>query len=706
MLTISSGPRLMADRTEFEKSMVELPGEGRTYTSKEEGTKIWRNKTLRKYHEPKQPVPKQHRERRNPEIEAIEYRSDRSDRSDGFRSLYRHHRALPATDDQKMVSAEDLDKIFLDIEPKIQSKRYNELEKSDSYSYIPTVRDVAIQCNRKKTNRHLNTSSDNDSYVRVIKSSNDGFVTAYSDVPQLKSNKPSKRAPESKHEVWNDRSSPQSEAIYSKVDKTKKKSVREDINRSDRYHDVIESYPQVIYRTPMNERRPASGLSHNSKYSGSEYSTNTNRTLKNKTKGIGFNLSSGIDGPKVDLPRTSPKLRSRSLNRYEEPTPTRHWTDSLNRKGHKKEVKQEILEETISISNASSDDFEPYHPNRSFDEFLEPKSQFKEIDKKRKEISYVNELPNQRRLTNENDRPVDEDYRRGMSSNIVVYPSGSETSYSTLTRFDRKKKDSKLTDFTPPPRQAYTLDRRHLKERQQKSEVTSKPKEVITSRLNKSTADLTEYSRRDDLRGGLANAYKNRQEKRPSSLNRMTAIREGRISPSGPSGHSTPIRYLSHSHLNSAGNSLNSSSESDTLNRHKRHYIHDREPIVMYIPAVSHHNKRAEDEPDRLSGILRPSSQAGSTASSRKYGKKVPKSSASDLTPSKPRDYSSKYSSNYGIRRPQNDEELDQVVELKDTKNFGKLKKGKSILSRRHSIPKDTKFPWLQKLRSKVKFKE
>ena len=694
MLTISSGPRLMADRTQFEKSSIEMPGEGRTYSSKEEGTKIWRNKTLRKYQEP---VPKQPKERRNqPEMEAIEYRSDRSDRSDGFRSLYRNHRALPATDDQKMVSAEDLDKMFLEKEP----KRFNELQTCDSYSYIPTVRDVGIQCNRKKSNRHLNTSSEsNDSYVRVIKSSNDGFVTAYSDVPQLKTEKPSKRTPVSKHEVWSD-ALPPSEAIYSKVDKTKKKSFRED--RSDKYSDLSETYPTVIYRTPLNERRSPSGLSHYSKHSGigSEHSINTNRTLKNKTKGIGFTFNSGIDGPRVNMPKSSPKLRSRSLNRYEEPT--REWNNSLNR-GGRKEVKQEVLEETISISNASSDDFEPYHPNRSFDEFLEPKPQFKEIERKRKDVSYVSTLPNQRRLTNENNKPVEDDYRRDLASNVIIYPTGSDTSYSTLSRFDRKK-DSKVADFTPPPRQAYTLDRRHLKEKQQKPETLSntKLKEGLNPRLHKSTADLTEYSRRDETRGGLANAYKNRQEKRPSSLNRMSAIREGRMS---PSGHSTPIRYLSHNHLNSAGNSLNSSSESDTLNRHKRHYIHDREPIVMYIPAVSHHNKRAEDETDRLSGILRPSSRTGSTASSRKYGKKPPKSSASDLTPSKPHDYSSKYSG-YGSRRPQNDEELDQVVELKDTKNFGKLKKGKSILSRRHSIPKDTKFPWLQKLRSKVKFKE
>lgn len=694
MLTISSGPRLMADRTEFEKSLVDLPGEGRTYSSKEEGTKIWKNKTLRKYHEP---VPKEHRPRvKHSEVPAIDYRSDRSDISDGFRSLYRNHRAISATDDQKLVTADDLDKIFLEKDP----KGFLELQNSESYSYIPTVRDVAIQCNRKKSNRHLlDTSSvSNDSGVRVIRSTNDGFVSAYSDVPQLKTKL--NRTPVSKHEVWDERDSQSSEAIYSKVDKSKKKSVKRDIVDD---FDPNDSYPTVIYRTPVNERRSPSGLSHHSRYSGSEYSTHTNRTLKNKTKGIGFTLKSGVDGPKVDLPPTSPKLRSRSLGRtrYDEPQP--RWDSSLTRGQTKREVKQEVLEETISISNASSDDLDSYRgQDRSFDHFIDPKPQFREIERKRKDLSYVNESANRvKDRDGSGDRSTD--YRR---PNAISYRTPSETSYSTLSRFDSKKKDFEPIEFSPPPRQAYTLDRRHMKDKQKvEKTLPLKTSPAIGSRLYKSTADLTEKSRYEDLRGGLANAYKNRQEnrqeKRTSSLNRMSAIREGRVSPSP----SAPVRYLSHSHLNSAGNSLNSSSESDTIHRHRRQYIHDREPIVMYIPAVSHHNKKAEDEPDRLSGILRPNSRTGSTASSKKQSKKPPKSSASDISPSKTRDYSSKYS-DYGGHRPRNDEERDQIVELRDTKNFGKLKKGKSILSRRHSIPKDTKFPWLQKLKSKVKFKE
>ena len=207
MLTISSGPRLLADRTEFEKSSIELPGEGRTYKSKEEGTKIWKNKTIRKYHEP---VPKEHKQRIRADVPAVDYRSDRSDISDGFRSLYRNHRAISATDDQKLVTADDLDKIFLEKDP----KGLIELQNSESYSYIPTVRDVAIQCNRKKSSRHLlDTSSvSNDSGVRVIRSSNDGYVSAYSDVPQLKTEMKFNRTPVSKHEVWDERDSLDSES--------------------------------------------------------------------------------------------------------------------------------------------------------------------------------------------------------------------------------------------------------------------------------------------------------------------------------------------------------------------------------------------------------------------------------------------------------------------------------------------------------------
>ncbi|XP_054153554.1 uncharacterized protein LOC128952225 [Oppia nitens] len=743
MLTLRTGPRLMADRSHFEKSMVEMPGEGKTFTTKEEGTKVWHNKTRRKYYEtvpPAEPNPRDHHHRSRTDLKAIDYRSDRSDTS----HHHNNHRRRPqqqqiraVTDDQKIVTAEELDDIFLE-----DPKGYYELQNSESYSYIPTVRDVGIQCNRKKTDKHLvkGTSSEStDSYVRVIKSSDDGMVTAYSDVPQLKTvGSPSKRPPVLKHKVL-----PQSEAIYSKVDKSKKKVNKNDeLNGYPEYEDY-KDYPQIIYKSPINERQP-SRLSNYSKYSGiSEYSTPpTNRILKNKTKGIGFTLRSGIDEKEIKLPNMSPKLRSRSLSRFQEPTTHRRWDDDddspvrHNVSGHKKEVKQEVLEETISISNASSDDLQPYDYKGEFEQYLSPKPQFIELDHKRKEISYVNDLPSaadhssRPRIKNGTESPsissrvIPLDYRRGI--NAVTYGTDNESSYSTLSRHDMRKKD-KLADFTPPPRQAYTLDRRVLKERQKQLESSAavplspptetKPKD--RARLHRSTTNLSDYSRdnNNNLRGGLANAYRNRQtqpEKRTSSLNRMSAIREDHIhSPS----QSTPVRYLSHNQLNSAGNSANSSSDSDTINRHRQQrqqqqFVHDREPIVMYIPAVSHHNKRATDESDRLSSILRPSSRAGSTASSTAARKPTAKrpikgSAASDIGPTKPRDYPMKYSNyNKNNQKHMNDEELDEIVELKDTKSFGKLKNGKSILSRRHSIPKDTKFPWLSKLKSKVKFRD
>jgi hypothetical protein len=469
----------------------------------------------------------------------------------------------------------------------------------------------------------------------------------------------------------------------------------------------------------LNERRPPTGVSPHSgsRFPGSEYSTNTNRTIKNKTTGFGFTLSSGVDGPKIELPKIppSPKLRGRSITRYEEPV--NDWNDRQPRDGFKREVKQEILEETISISNASSEDLMQNYQNTDIDEFLAPKSVIKELDHKRKEISYVNVSPNQRKLrsgdayegatTNGGGmwlRDIDEDYRRGMAQNEVSHPAANEPTFATLSRLESKNRNSEPRDFSPPPRQAYTLDRRHLKERQKRLESLSSAKSKDHNNTNerhyRSHADITEQLRNDDTRGGLAAAYKNRQERRTSSLNRMTAVKDGRKSPS----YSTPRNYLSHSHLNSAGNSAHSSSDSDTLNRHKRQYVHDREPIVMYIPAVSHHNKRAEDEPDRLSGILRRNSV--SSKHSAKI-KRPPKTSASsDITPTKPRDYSSGYP-NYSTLRPNHDEEMDEIVELRDTKQFGKDKKGKKNgLSRRHSIPKDTKFPWLQKLKFKVKSKE
>ena len=78
-------------------------------------------------------------------------------------------------------------------------------------------------------------------------------------------------------------------------------------------------------------------------------------------------------------------------------------------------------------------------------------------------------------------------------------------------------------------------------------------------------------------------------------------------------------------------------------------------------------------------------------------------SASSDITAIKPRT-----SHNFGLSSSRNhQEELDQVSELRDTKTLGRKKKeSKTGLNRRHSIPKDTKFPWLQRLKLKVKSKD
>lgn len=152
----------------------------------------------------------------------------------------------------------------------------------------------------------------------------------------------------------------------------------------------------------------------------------------------------------------------------------------------------------------------------------------------------------------------------------------------------------------------------------------------------------------------------------------------------------------------------NSLTGSYTANNKRQPVIHDREPIVMYIPAVSHHDRRAEDETDRLSGIIK---RSHSVSSSKKPKiKKVGISSgSSDISTrsvtfiSRPRTY------DYNVTPNPNDE-MDQSADARDEQGRakGKDKENKGV-SRRHSMPKDAKLPWFHKLkftRSKIKSKE
>ncbi|OTF75650.1 hypothetical protein BLA29_009742 [Euroglyphus maynei] len=227
---------------------------------------------------------------------------------------------------------------------------------------------------------------------------------------------------------------------------------------------------------------------------------------------------------------------------------------------------------------------------------------------------------------------------------------------------------------------------------------SSKSKSPYSERLHKSNADLREQYLKDETRGGLAAAYKNRQQQknqqqqnrhRTLSLNRMNAITTTNTNDDDDDGQQNsqypttikPHRHLSQSQLSSRYSdigvennqqppppprSLSSSSRARSIQ-------HERDPIVMYIPPVN-------NESPKLTSILRNNSTKSNITVQSK-GKK-----------SKQQQPQLKSQSKINLK--------DAVVV--DPNGRKKSNDGKRTdLNRRYSMPKDTKFNWLNKFKLK-----
>uniref|UniRef100_T1KCE8 Uncharacterized protein n=1 Tax=Tetranychus urticae TaxID=32264 RepID=T1KCE8_TETUR len=280
----------------------------------------------------------------------------------------------------------------------------------------------------------------------------------------------------------------------------------------------------------------------------------------------------------------------------------------------------------------------------------------------------------------------------------------------------------------------------------------------LSLRKYNSNRDLTNYSSDfgdiGSTRGGLAAAYKARQ-RRASSLSRYGQSPNGYLpisssphhhrtsysvlSPSYPlhGSHSQlhrlhlsgsenayphhhaqsvyhhPIRS-SASHLGTSGHYGHSSSESEAgMGSHQRAIsgsrsrLHQNDPVVLYIPAISHHH-RPVDEDDRNSalGIARTQSilssskrsvKNNSTSNKKREQSKERDANFNEIT-TKVNGYLDNRTSPTGL------EGDDEIVELRDDEENNKNKmNGKKNVKRSVSIPKDAKLPWLQKLKMKVK---
>lgn len=489
----------------------------------------------------------------------------------------------------------------------------------------PTLRDVAIQCNLKKykqtPKQHWESTTATSTIlsqkppIKVIKSSTNGFVSAYSDVPKLTS--PPPRSSESQYcalDFDKQSSFEPTDVIYSQVDKSGKM----------RPNSATPSNLDIVYKQPLND-------------SITSYRVyNDNKTYDIKSKEFGFSVANPA-APRVNLP--NPELYLNDSNRL-----NRSYNDSSFRTITP--IEKEILEETISISNASSDDL--YRPSDRIARYAD-------------NMSYTSKgSSNYRR-----ESPV----RFGHDRSNVFKQSPYGTMEKVVNRETKVGKLKKKKNSTNMNDENVLLANNSLR--------LKSSKYPQSERLYKSNADLRDQFMRDETRGGLAAAYKNRQQQqqqnrqRALSLNRMNAI-----------GHDDdrdiPARHLSQTQLNGGrtNSRLSHDSGSGYHPRSSRHLQHERDPIVMYIPNVT--NQRINESPKLTKSILRNNStkSMATLPSKAKKAKEVKESKSQSKT---------------------------NLKEFGNKDKTSSDSKKKIDLNRSHSMPKDTRFNWLSKLKLKSK---
>lgn len=146
-----------------------MPGEGKITSTLEEGSKIWKHKTRRKYYEDVKKPPRESsltsRESPTRSKKAIDY---------------------PAkTDEEKLVTTPSdwgyKSKSAITHPEKVHTG-YGSKESRKENHLVKYVEDKSTQCNLKKpSKKKFEIAQD----FRVIKSGKDGSVTAYSDVSNL-----------------------------------------------------------------------------------------------------------------------------------------------------------------------------------------------------------------------------------------------------------------------------------------------------------------------------------------------------------------------------------------------------------------------------------------------------------------------------------------------------------------------------------------
>lgn len=691
----------------------------------------------------------------------------------------REHHHRPRTDDDKpMITGDKLDELFL------QKEEAPMLGNEPDFfpfldSYNPPMEDKACQCNLKKSSKSLrnrspptaNITDDEHGSIltntgyRVIKSGRDGSVSAYSNVPSLDDHEDNRE----RRAVFDDNQRivfhhpERSDVIYSQVDKSKKRSpnetqgprhVQRDVqNLSEDYDDyVYEANPVRDLRSEQGSRGPTKRRSSPSPVSTNRYneglrppsrssSISPNKTITSTTKNYGFSMKTAADSPVVKLPSKPPGSFDGMSN------------GTLTKKGRAEANKRQTIEESMSISDVSSDVTRPsanrhhrqhHHQHHhqtvnatDSEDMAPPKSNFKELNhhQRRNEMSYEDGSPTHRRMVGRKAIPydgqsinsntswyksLDEDYRK--SANEPANINRAKDSYTLSRVHDRR--DLKR-DYSPmSARNAYTLDRRYMDQRKRnkrsyltndgtdsqlgiRSDLDMGHERVLPNSMRKYSSNRDLHSDLDvsPARGGLAAAYRARQ-KRASSLNRYA---ESDLMYPASRVHHVPVYHGSQSQLNRLHPAH--SAMPDNLERMSRSYqggsrtrLYQNEPISLYIPAVKessrdHSGKRtSDDERGSKIGIGRTQSILSLSRGSKLGIMKKPATKGNSNTSLN--EITSKLNG-YLNTGPSGLHDEDEIVALREGDENVKSKK--KSLKRSQSIPKDAKLPWFQKLKMKVK---
>ena len=531
-----SGPMLVANMTNRESAGYELPGEGKITRTLEEGSRVWKHKTRRTYHEDvkkeKQPTVQPQQQQ---SVVVVSSSSGGGNAENSMTSSRRKPLGeklyyMPRTDDDKLVSTivstDSYAKKSLRTPSPAPERRYlrdtaTSAMKSVAHTRhkVVQMQDKSVQCNLKRDKdreKAVQKSFEISQDFKVIKSSKDGSVSAFSDVSVLED--PGKKRDE--------------KVVYSQVETH---TPHETILTRE-FHEATRDKDYVYTANPV----PRGGVDRTVEVTKSRplsrdgYSPSPTRT-RVVTKSYGLNVGSEKFGPDV-TPRGSPLMRSTPK------PPINHWYYDQGERSRleaespsrARNLAHETIEETISISNASSDEMIEGHKeahkeavrsavhdgkvdmNANYKEKVENGSRHRtsqpthSLLRKRDPSSSPFGADNHSSKSSVNSSPaltggppgmwfksIDSDYRRNMAKNTDVRENTigiKDDHFCSATLSRTNKRTTPVIDSNSV--QSYTLDRKHLNDRKKKSGLSYSTLEPVTG-VHRRAPSLPEKDRKD-----------------------------------------------------------------------------------------------------------------------------------------------------------------------------------------------------------------